>query len=319
MTRQKGKNTSASIRARLLALAQSNGEDYQRVLGRYAIERFLYRLGRSPYRDKFAIKGATLFTLWTGHTHRPTKDLDLLGRASSSDIGEVETTIRAICEIPEEDGIVFNSKSVEGTKIKEDDEYDGVRIKLHAELDGARIPMQIDIGFGDAVYPEPELASFPALLPMDAPLIRAYPREASIAEKLQAMVVLDIRNSRMKDFYDIWFMANTWTFDMASLRKAILASFERRRSTIPTGIPFALTDDFLNDPQKKQQWNAFVSRLDPGGKVPSLEEVGGILRTFLMPCISWDPLTQAEIRTWTPNRHWSETKADNSSGSAITH
>src|ERR1700686_4932785 len=144
-------------------------------------------------------------------------------------------TIRAICEIRDEDGLVFDSASVEGTKIKEDDEYDGVRIKLLADLAGAWIPMQIDIGFGDAVYPEPELVSFPVLLPMEAPLIRAYPREASIAEKFHAMVMLDIRNSRMKDFYDIWFMANTWTFDMAPLRNAIVASFERRRSTVPTG------------------------------------------------------------------------------------
>lgn len=105
MTREKGKNTAASIRARLLALAQNKGEDYQRVLGRYAIERFLYRLGRSPYRDKFAVKGATLFTLRTGHTHRPTKDLDLLGQGSSA-IADVEKTIRGICEIQEEDGLV---------------------------------------------------------------------------------------------------------------------------------------------------------------------------------------------------------------------
>ena len=308
MTREKRKNTAASIRARLLALAQSKGEDYQRVLGRYAIERFLYRLGRSSYRDKFAVKGATLFTLWTGHTHRPTKDLDLLGRGSSSAIGEVETTIRAICETQHEDGIVFDSESVESTKIKEDDEYDGVRIKLRADLAGARIPMQIDIGFGDAVYPEPELAFFPVLLPMEAPLIRAYPREAAIAEKFHAMVVLDIRNSRMKDFYDIWFMANTWTFDMASLRNAILASFERRGSTIPTGVPFALTDDFLNDPQKTQQWSAFVNRLDPGEKAPSLEEVGAVLRAFLLPCISGESLTQADGRLWTPSRHWDRGK-----------
>ncbi len=318
MTRQKGKNTAASIRARLLALAHSKGEDYQRVLGRYAIERFLYRLGRSPHRDRFALKGATLFTLWTGHTHRPTKDLDLLGRASSSDIGEVETTIRAICEIPGEDGIVFDSKSLEGTRIKEDDEYDGVRIKLHADLAGARIPMQIDIGFGDAVYPEPELASFPVLLPMEAPLIRAYPREASIAEKFHAMLVLDIRNSRMKDFYDIWFMANTWTFDMACLRNAILASFERRGSTIPTGVPFALTQDFLNDPQKKQQWSAFVSRLNPEDQAPSLEEVGAILGALLLPCISGDSLPKAEIVSWTPNQGWSRTTAGTSSDSPIT-
>jgi predicted nucleotidyltransferase component of viral defense system len=303
VTREKGKNTAASVRARLLALTQSQREDYQRVLGRYAIERFLYRLGRSPYRDKFALKGATLFTLWTGHTHRPTKDLDLLGRGSSA-IGEVEETIRAICEIQAEDGIVFDKKSVEGTKIKEEDEYDGARIKFQAELAGARIPMQIDIGFGDAVYPEPELASFPVLLPMEAPVIRAYPREASIAEKFHAMVVLDIRNSRMKDFYDIWFMANTWTFDMVSLRKAILTSFERRGSTIPAGVPFALRKEFLNDPQKKQQWAAFVSRLNPGDTAPSLEGVGTVLRAFLLPCISGDVLAEAEVRSWTPSQHW---------------
>ncbi|HYM77071.1 MAG TPA: nucleotidyl transferase AbiEii/AbiGii toxin family protein [Candidatus Dormibacteraeota bacterium] len=312
MTREKGKNTAASIRTRLLALAQSKGEDYQRVLGRYAIERFLYRLGRSPHRDKFALKGANLFTLWTGQTHRPTKDLDLLGRGSSA-IGEVEETIRAICGIQEKDGIVFDNKSVEGTKIKEEDEYDGVRVKFRAELAGARIPMQIDIGFGDAIYPEPELASFPVLLPMEAPVIRAYPREASIAEKFHAMVVLDIRNSRMKDFYDIWFMANTWTFDRAYLRRAILASFERRGTAIPMELPFALTSEFLNDPQKNQQWAAFVSRLNPGDKAPSLEEVGAILRTFLLPCISGRTPTEGGIRSWTPDRHWNTTEADTSS------
>ena len=307
MTRAKGKNKAASIRARLLALAQSNGEDYQRVLGRFAIERFLYRLGRSPYRDKFAIKGATLFTLWTGQTHRPTKDLDLLGRGSSA-IGEVEQTIRAICESHEEDGIVFDSESIVATKIKEDDEYDGVRIKLQAQLAGARMPMQIDIGFGDAVYPEPELVSFPVLLHMEAPLIRAYPREVSIAEKFHAMVILDIRNSRMKDFYDIWFMANTWTFDMASLRKAIFKSFERRGSAIPAAVPFALTEDFLNDPQKKQQWTAFVSRLNLRDKAPSLDEAGAVLRTFLLPCVSVESLTYLDLRHWTPSGYWSRSK-----------
>jgi len=303
VTRKKVKNTAESVRARLLALAQTKGEAYQRVLGRYAIERFLFRLGRSPYRDRFALKGATLFTLWTGQTHRPTKDLDLLGRGSSA-IGDVEETIRTICDIQEDDGIAFDRKSIEGTKIREDDEYDGVRIKFQAELAGARIPMQIDIGFGDAIYPEPELASFPVLLAMEAPVIRAYPREASIAEKFHAMVVLDIRNSRMKDFYDIWFMANTWTFDMASLSKAIRGSFERRKTRIPTAIPFALTEEFLGDPQKKQQWAAFVSRLNPGDEAPSLEEVGAILRTFLLPCISGSTPTKFENRSWSPDRRW---------------
>ncbi len=216
------------------------------MLGRYAIERFLYRLGRSPYRDRFVLKGAMLFTLWTGETHRPTKDLDLLGWGNSA-ISEAENTIRQICKTSEDDGITFDAASVEGTKIKEDDEYDGVCLKFRAEFAGARIPMQIDIGFGDAVHPEPELASFPVLLPMKPPLIRAYPREATIAEKFHAMVVLDIRNSRMKDFYDIWFMAVTWSFDMESLRDAIVACFQRRGTAIPVVVPFALTDDFLDE------------------------------------------------------------------------
>ncbi|MGA3372524.1 MAG: nucleotidyl transferase AbiEii/AbiGii toxin family protein [Terracidiphilus sp.] len=307
MTREPAKNPAASIRARLLALAQSKGQDYQRVLGRYAIERFLYRLGNSPYRDRFAIKGATLFTLWTGETHRPTKDLDLLGWGSSA-IREVEESIQAICKVEGNDGILFDGESVEGTRIKEEDEYEGVRVKFQGVLAGARIPMQVDIGFGDAVYPEPEFESFPVLLPMEPPVIRAYPREAAIAEKFNAMVALDIRNSRMKDFYDIWFMANTWTFDMETLRAAIRASFERRGVAIPQEVPFALTEEFLGDPQKKQQWNAFVGRLYPGTGSTSLEEVGILLRAFLLPCILPVPTANSTARHWTPSLHWNEPK-----------
>jgi predicted nucleotidyltransferase component of viral defense system len=282
-------NLAASIRARLLRLAQDTGEDYQRVLGRYGIERFLYRLGQSPYRDRFALKGATLFTLWTGQAHRPTRDLDLLGWGSSA-IEDVKTTMRSICEMSGEDGIVFDASSVEGMAIKEDDEYNGVRIKLNGQLAGARIPMQIDIGFGDAVYPDPEFASFPVLLSMAAPRIRAYPRESVIAEKLHAMVELDIRNSRMKDFYDIWFMATTWEFELETLNKAIEASFQQRGIAVPRRLPFALTEDFSNDAHKRQQWGAFINRLNSGDKAPSLEEVGALLRVFLSPCFSEKPL-----------------------------
>lgn len=178
------------------------------------------------------LKGATLFTLWTGEAHRPAKDLDLPGWGFSAAV-DVEQVFRDICEIAEDDGIVFDSQSVKGTTIQGNDEYNGVPIRSRAELAGAQITLQADIGFGDAVFPEPELAMFPVLLPMSAPIIRAYPREASIAEKLHAMVQLDIRNSRMKDFYDIWFMANPWTFRLESLRDAIALSFQRRGSAAP--------------------------------------------------------------------------------------
>ena len=229
--------------------------------------------------------------------------MDLLGWGSSA-IREVEETIRTICKVETSDGILFESESVKGTRIKEEDEYEGVRVKLRAVLARARIPMQVDIGFGDAVYPKPEFASFPVLLPMEVPVILAYPREATIAEKLNAMVVLDIRNSRMKDFYDIWFMANNWIFEMASLRNAILASFERRGVAVPQDVPFALTDEFLNDPQKKQQWSAFVGQLHPENTTPSLEEVGALLRTFLLPCIlSALPSVSSNLH-WSLSLHW---------------
>ena len=306
MRRQRGTNLAASIRTRLLSLAQSKGEDYQRVLGRYAIERVLYRLGQSPYRDKFALNGATLFSLWTGQTHRPTKDLDLLGQGSSA-IADVEQTVIAICVIQADDGIVFDTKSVEASRIKEDDEYDGVRVKFRAHSAEARIPMQVDIGFGDAFYPDIQLASFPVLLPMEAPLIRAYPRETSIAEKFHAMVVLDIRNSRMKDFYDIWFMANTWEFDMASLRRAIALAFERRRSALPEGVPFALTNEFLTDPDKMRQWSAFVRRLTPESRERSLQQVGEVLRALLLPCI-WEPPPKPADSHWNPRAGWVTSK-----------
>ncbi len=293
---------SASLSDRLLSLSREKGEDYQRVLGRFATERFLYRLGMSDYRDRFVLKGATLFTLWTGETHRPTKDLDLLGRGSSA-IADVEQVFRGICKIPEDDGIVFDSQSVEGTTIKEKDEYNGVHIRFRAELAGARNTLRVDIGFGDAVFPEPELAMFPVLLPMSAPIIRAYPREASIAEKLHAMVQLDIRNSRMKDFYDIWFMANTWTFNLESLRNAIALSFQWRGSVLPNGIPFALSDEFLTDAQKMQLWKAFAGRLNASDKALTLAEVGAVLRAFLVPCLSPEADT---AQVWTPTLGWRE-------------
>ena len=305
MTREPNKNPAASIRAKLLSLSREKGEDYQRVLGRFAIERFLYRLSISTYRDRFVLKGATLFTLWTGETHRPTKDLDLLGWGSSA-IVDVEQVFRDICEIAEDDGIVFDSHSVQGTTIKENDEYNGIQIRFRAELAGAQITLQVDIGFGDAVFPEPELATFPVLLPMSAPIIRAYPREASIAEKLHAMVQLDIRNSRMKDFYDIWFMANNWTFKLESLRNAIALSFQRRGSVMPNGVPFALTDEFLTDSQKMQLWKAFAGRLNAGDNALTLAEVGAVLRAFLVPCLSSETDT---AQVWTPTIGWHESES----------
>lgn len=220
MTQKKGRDVAASYRAKLLLLARDRGEDFQFLLGRWVMERFLYRLAGSVQSDSFVLKGAMLFLAWEGRLHRPTKDLDLLG-FGSSDVLEVTDRIREVCAVPAEDGIVFDLAGVEGERIKEDAEYEGVRVRVPARLDGARVSMQIDVGFGDAVEPPPAELTFPVLLPLDAPVLRAYPPEVVIAEKFQAMVALGIANSRMKDFFDIWTLAQTHGFDFEVLAGSV--------------------------------------------------------------------------------------------------
>jgi predicted nucleotidyltransferase component of viral defense system len=276
-------NSAASVRARLLNLSKQTGEDFQALLNRYAIERFLYRLGASDQAEEFILKGAMLFVAWQGNLHRPTKDLDLLGFGDSAP-GAVAQRIRSVASVWADDGIQFDPSTVEAEVIREDAEYEGVRVKLTASLDQACIRMQIDIGFGDAVDPAPVESVFPAILNhIDPPKLRMYPPEAVIAEKLQAMVVLDIRNSRMKDFYDLWYFARTASFDLGVLRRAVIATFKRRRTPMPFGLPFALTPDFHTDEGKQQQWLAFVRRLNLPADTPDLPQVGQEIARFIQP------------------------------------
>lgn len=196
-------NLSASLRARLLNEAKARGEEFQNFLMRYARERWLYRLSQSPHRERFVLKGAMLFAIWSDQPHRATQDLDLLGFGSSS-IPDLEQAFREICHVSAlDDGLEMLAESVKGRAIREENIYDGVRLTLTAQLGKARIPLQIDVGFGDSITPEPELIEYPTLLGLPAPHLRAYRRETVIAEKFNAMVVLELRNTRLKDFYDL--------------------------------------------------------------------------------------------------------------------
>jgi predicted nucleotidyltransferase component of viral defense system len=299
---------SASIHDRLLNIAKSNQENFTLTLNRYAIERFLYRLSSSSYQEEFVLKGATLFVLWTGQLHRPTRDLDLLG-FGSTDIPRLVTLFQSICEqIVEEDGIEFISDSVSGMNVREEDDYDGVRIKLHGMIGRIQIPLQIDIGFGDVVIPRLAEVDLPTMLNQSSPRIKAYPRESVIAEKFEAMVDLGMTNSRMKDFYDIWFLVKSFGFEGEILAQAIAATFERRRTPIPMHKPLALTEEFYNDVKKQTQWRAFLKkssleRLNP----PDLISVVGIIDQFLLPLISSIQNGTSFDRHWScVNREWQQ-------------
>jgi predicted nucleotidyltransferase component of viral defense system len=241
----KSGNVAASVRQRLLNTSNSTGEDFGLVLTRYALERLLYRLSRSKYRDQFILKGAMLFQVWTHAPHRPTRDLDLLGRADPS-LEHCQDVFGELCRIRvEDDGLIFSDETVNAEKIKEEQDYEGVRIKFLAHLENARIPIQVDVGFGDAVIPG--LLDYPTLLPMPAPRILAYPMNTVVAEKLEAIVSLGMLNSRMKDFYDIWFLARTFPFEGKALGGALRATFQRRKTRLdPDGLR-VLLDELSGD------------------------------------------------------------------------
>lgn len=281
MSRRAPKDLAASVRRRLLDRARQRAEDYQLVLVHYAVERFLYRVSRSPHADRFILKGAMLFTAWEEAPHRPTRDLDLLGYGEDA-VSSVEQVVADIVRTDvEPDGLEFEEGSIRGEEIREEQEYRGVRVRLTAHLAGARIPLQVDVAFGDVVTPAPQLLEYPTMLNLPAPRLRAYPPEPVVAEKFQAMVALGMANSRMKDFYDVWALAERMRFDGPRLRGAIEATFRRRRTPVPSDAPVVLTAEFHDDRSKQVQWSAFLGRT--GLTAPDLQAIIARLRAFLLP------------------------------------
>jgi predicted nucleotidyltransferase component of viral defense system len=282
MSQNRPRNLSASIRNRLLPIAKARGEQFELVLTRYAVERFLYRLSRSTVRDQFVLKGATLFLLWTGKAHRPTRDLDFLAHGDP-DVSRMVSVFQGLCrQVVEEDGMVFLPETVAGALVREDEIYEGLRITLTATLGTARIPLQIDLGFGDAITPAAQEAELPVLLDLPKPRLLTYPRETVVAEKCQAMVDLGLRNSRLKDFYDLRYLSRNFEFDGPQLTRALKATFQRRQTALPSEPPPALTAAFYNDPGIQGQWTGFIRRSGLSQEGLSLQETIEDLLQFLM-------------------------------------
>jgi predicted nucleotidyltransferase component of viral defense system len=291
------KNVAASVRERLYQLAVRRNEDFALILTRYAIERLLYRLSLSGHRDRLILKGAMLFHAWTESPHRPTRDLDLLGFGEPSQ-DRCREMLREICAIPDAgDGLTFALDSLAAEAIKEDDIYHGVRIRLTANLAQARIPIQIDIGFGDFISPVPQDIDYPTLLEMPAPRIRAYSMESVVAEKIEAMVSLGLLNSRMKDFYDVWFLARTFPFEAETLRAAIVGTFARRQTVWSNESISGLLAELTGSSAKQIQWRAFVTR----NRLQAPEEFAAILKSIHV--FASVPTLDEQ---WSPDGHWTK-------------
>ena len=294
---------SASVLARLLNRSRSTGENYNLLLSRFAIERLLYRLSVSPHAGSFVLKGALLFALWYDTPHRPTKDADLLG-FGADDEDTLRNTFTAICAIDADDGARYETADMRVAPIREDNVYGGLRLTIPAFIGSARLPVQVDIGFGDAITPGPENVTYPTLLDdLAAPSLRAYPVYTVIAEKLHAMVVLGMNNSRMKDFFDLAVIARTSELGGATLVSAIRATFARRNTPLPTSVPAALTAEFSTNPIKAQQWQAFVTKA--GLQWTSLDAVVETLASLLGPALAACSLNGDFKPKWNPStREW---------------
>ena len=270
---------AASVLARLLNRSRRTGENYNLLLSRFVIERLLYRLSVSPHASNFVLKGALLFALWYDTPHRPTKDADLLG-FGADDADTLRATFNAVCTIDADDGVRYDTEGMRLAPIREDNIYGGMRLSLLAFVGSARLPVQVDIGFGDAITPAPELVTYPTLLDdMGAPRLRAYPVYTVIAEKFHAMVELGINNSRMKDFFDLAVIARTSALDGGTLVNALRATFGRRGTALPMSTPTALTSEFAATPAKAQQWVAFLNKAQL--QAPALHEVIALLAVLL--------------------------------------
>jgi len=302
MSSGKNRNIGHSVFQKLLNLSRENGEDFNYLLLRYGVERLLYRLSTSSFADKFILKGASLFLVWQGQNYRVTKDADLMS-FGPPDALRLQKIFNEISSIPcVEDGMIFDADSVKAAPIREDQIYGGIRITLKGKLAQAVIPVQVDIGFGDAVVPPPEKVIFPTLLNVPYPEINAYTRYSVVAEKFHAMVFLGIANSRMKDFFDIRMLNNSFEFDGAILCKAIRSTFERRQTEIPKDMPLAFSREFAEDNRKQTQWKAFFRKTKAETMPENLQMVIESLIKFLMPIV--DVLREEQVlkKTWNHKR-----------------
>jgi predicted nucleotidyltransferase component of viral defense system len=297
------KDIGASVRARLLRLARERGEDYQLMLTRYANERLLHRLASSEHASRFVLKGAALFTLWTGAPHRTTRDIDLLGLGDPSEdrIRSVFADVLAV-EV-DDDGVRFDVSTLDVGTIREAQGYGGVRVVLVAQMTSAKVRLQIDVGFGDAITPGAMAVDFPTLLDFPAPKLRAYPRETVIAEKLEAMVKLAQANSRMKDFYDIAILSQKFEFEGGMLVRAMAATFARRGTPLPSGLPVALTPEFTEDRMKNTQWGAFL-RKSGAPSTGDLRHVATTIAHFVGEPLAAAAADAAFTKSWAPGGPW---------------
>jgi len=277
------KDISASIRAKLKNIAKQEETDFNTALTRYGMERLLYRIGQSKYANQYLLKGALLFNLWYDMPHRPTMDIDLLG-FGNNELDFLVNIFKDICSITADDGIIFDAESVSAETIKKEAGYTGARIQLFAKLSKAKIRIQVDIGFGDVVTPSPVNSNYPVLISdLPAPKVLTYPIYTVIAEKLHAIALLGMANSRLKDYLDLYVLLKAEKLNKKILLNAITSTFKQRGISLPKTIPTGLISEYSQDSSRQAMWLSFIKKNEL--EFVSLPEVVVSLKNYLIPII----------------------------------
>ena len=301
----KTKNIAASVHQRLLNKSRESSRPFNELLQHFAIERFIYRLSKSPHADRFILKGALMFAAWIGSISRPTMDIDLLGKIENN-LELIRTVIKDACTMEvENDGIIFHKDTVTAISITEDAAYKGARVMLRGNLGKIKIFLRIDIGFGDVIIPGPIKVKYPVLLDYPPPELDGYTMESTVAEKFQAMVKLGLLNSRMKDFYDIWFLSQMFNFKGETLVEAIEKTFEKRKTPLPKE-PTIFTPSFMRDENKQAQWQGFINKTKLGDAPASFENMIAGIKVFLQPVVASITDQQTFRFFWAASGPWSK-------------
>ncbi|MDY6950643.1 MAG: nucleotidyl transferase AbiEii/AbiGii toxin family protein [Thermodesulfobacteriota bacterium] len=296
------KDVAASVRSRLLNLARQTGRPFEEVLVLYGLERFLFRLSQSDYSDRFILKGGLLLIGMGFPAARPTRDMDFLALMSSN-IDAVSRAIQEIGAMDANDGMAYDFSELRHETVSPNTEYQGIRFRFVGQLGQARIPMQIDIGFGDRVVPEPRKMAFPTLLDMDPPMIVGYSMETVVAEKFEAALDLADLNSRIKDFYDIWALSQKYPFDGPSLQEAITATCARRKTTISSEAE-VFSYEFAERSDKNAQWSGFLKRSALADVPGDFVDVMEAIRRFLLPIALASQKNSPFQGTWPAGGPW---------------
>lgn len=296
---------STQIRAKLDAYRKNADgyQDLQRLMIRYAIERFLHRLSKSSHKERFVLKGAMLLELYLTTRTRTTANVDFLAFGEFS-AEAMKRVVRDICSIKLDDGIKFKQNSITVTANNGDRDNPGFKVAIASNLGEAPIPLSLDICFGEVVYPPSPLVSYPSLLDLPHPHIRVYPPETIVAEKFQTVVARGMGNNRLKDYYDLWALSVEREFYGVDLQKAIAGTFERRKTAIPGAVPVGLTETFYGSKRKKTDWQAFLKKHGLS-KSTSLEVVSVSIANFAMPLCDALLAEDEFDKKWVNVRGWS--------------